>query len=110
MAVGGGPYRARSEVAADPYGRDLDVRQGELVGWGEVEEDAAEAVVLAILGVLREGLVVDELGEFALEDERTSGLGRAAGSVGARDGGRRSETPRDGRLFSDVARFNNDTS
>jgi len=105
VAVGGGPYRARSEVAADPYGRDLDVRQGELVGWGEVEEDAAEAVVLAILGVLREGLVVDELGEFALEDERTSGLGRAAGSVGAR-----SETPRDGRLFSDVARFNNDTS
>ena len=64
---------------------------------GEVEEDAAEAVVLAILGVLREGLVVDELGEFALEDERrTSGLGRAAGSVGARDGGRRGETPHDG--------------
>ena len=98
MAVGGGPYRARSEVAADPYGRDLDVRQRELVGWGEVEEDAAEAVVLAIRGVLREGLVVDELGEFALGDERrTVGFGRAAGSVGgARDGGGRGETPRDG--------------
>ena len=105
VAVWGGPDGARAEVAADPQGGHLDVREGRLVGWGEVEVHAAEAVVLAVLGVLREGLVVDELGEFALEDERTSGLGRAAGSVRAR-----SETPRDGRLFSDVARFNNDTS
>ena len=86
MAVGGGPYRARSAVAADPYGRDLDVRQGELVGWGGVEEDAAEAVVLAILGVLREGLVVDELGEFALLELVGGGrvsLGRGGEGVGA---------------------------
>ena len=66
VAVWGGPDGARAEVAADPQGGHLDVREGRLVGWGEVEVHAAEAVVLAVLGVLREGLVVDELGEFAL--------------------------------------------
>ena len=66
VAVWGGPDGARAEVAADPQGGHLDVREGQLVGWGEVEVHAAEAVVLAVLGVLREGLVVDELGEFAL--------------------------------------------
>ena len=66
VAVWGGPDGARAEVAADPQGGHLDVGEGRLVGWGEVEVHAAEAVVLAVLGVLREGLVVDELGEFAL--------------------------------------------
>ena len=94
VAVGGGPYRARSEVAADPYGRDLDVRQWQLVGWGVVEEDAADAVVLGILGVLREGLVVDELGEFALVDERRVWVGRRgqSGRGTAVDGTKRPAT------------------
>ena len=101
VAVGGGPYRARSEVAADPYGRHLDVRQRELVGWGEVEEDAAEAVVLAILGVLREGLVVDELGEFALEDERRVWVGRRgqSGRGTAVDGTKRPATGDSSRTY-----------
>ena len=72
VAVWGGPDGARAEVAADPQGGHLDVREGQLVGWGEVEVHAAEAVVLAVLGVLRQGLVVDELGEFA-PHERVDG-------------------------------------
>ena len=91
VAVWGGPDGARAEVAADPQGGHLDVREGQLVGWGEVEVHAAEAVVLAVLGVLREGLVVDELGEFALLELVGGGrLRRVRGGEGVgRDGTKR---------------------
>jgi len=101
VAVWGGPDGARAEVAADPQGGHLDVREGQLVGWGEVEVHAAEAVVLAVLGVLREGLVVDELGEFALLESVGGGrLRRVRGGEGVGARGQNAPHRRDYRVIT----------
>ena len=105
VAVWGGPDGALAEVAADPQGGHLDVREGRLVGWGEVEVHPAEAVVLAVLGVLREGLVVDELGEFALLELVGGGrLRRVRGGEG------RGAMGQNAPSTMIIALFNNDTS
>ena len=99
VAVWGGPDGARAEVAADPQGGHLDVGEGRLVGWGEVEVHAAEAVVLAVLGVLREGLVVDELGECALL-ESVGRLRRVRGGGGVGAKGQNAPHRRDYRVIT----------
>ena len=78
-AVAGGvrPDRERAQVAADPEGAHLDVLQRELLGTREVEEDAAEGVILVVLRVRGEALVLEVLLELALMRDGEGGAERA---------------------------------
>ena len=68
VTVGGEPDRQGSEVAAHGQGINLDVLEGEAFVGGDVEEDAAEGVVLAVGRVYGEILVLHVLLELALRD------------------------------------------